>query len=478
MREGQAVPENDPDHPVFELHFSPRALVRSRLCAEAGEVYESGQKGCEVRWQQGAIAVCILVVYTRLAALEGADEAPLLQGERGSPARSIDNVLTKPSDWALNMFGERNQLPRIRDFIYRKKAVSKSNPVSAVQWDVEHFPMDAIRIWREGQELTSAEEVRELLRVLLEEFNPRRAEADWAALFPDPPATPAASGTAPAVETPPVMPVPGATSVPYPGVVPPGQTHPPMATTAPFSSPPFEPPASQRPWLLLLVLFSFLGIGAYFLGRATGPMPQPVEPGTRNAPASESAAVVEEFIELLNARALDEAYALTSQSFREDMSREAFALALGNQRFNFPRIAGNPYRNGADQRVHEYRVTLYVETEVHRIPALEGLARTPVTEIESYARGINQLITELTAAGVDPVYLRQLQKDRLERPDASRYLQLICGLSDADLARLYPEVVTVTLDLTYFFELVRDPAAGGAWRVQTAADAADRIVAF
>jgi hypothetical protein len=459
--------------PFFELHFSPRALVRSRLRTAEGEEYETGQKGCEVRWQQGAIAVCILAVYTRLRAAEGASEAPLLEGERGSAARSIDNLLTKPGDWALNMFGERQQMPRIREFIYRKKAVSKSNPVSAVQWDVEQLPMDAIRIWQEGRELTAPEEWRTLLRVLLEEFNPRRVEGEWAALFPSPPL-----GMAPPLAASALAPATGSASAAAVATQPPFEGGAGAATAPPFpAGSPAEGPVAHRPWLLLLLLFGFLGVGAYFLGRSMGPMERRDLPPVSN-PARESAAVVEEFIELLNARALEEAYRLMTPEYREEVPLPAFALALGHQRFNFPRIAGNPYRNRPDQRVHEYRVTLYVETEVHRIPPLEGLARLPVTEIDAYAAGINALVASLVAAGVDPVFLRQLQKDRLERRDASRYLQLVCGLDDAAMAALFPEVVTVTLDLTYFFQLVRNGEAGSGWSIQAVADAADRLVTF
>lgn len=459
-----ASTDSSPDEnrvvPVFELHFSPRALVRSRLESISGEVFETGSKGCEVRWQQGAIAVCILAVFTRLRGLLGDAAAPLIEGGRGSPARSIDNLLTKPGDWALNMFGEDKGMPKIRDFVYRKKAVSKSNPVSAVQWDVEQLPIEAIRIWREGLELTTADELRALLKVLLEEFNPRRAEREWNALFPQR----VGSSEEETEREEPAGSESGGAS--------------PLSSGVPSALASFrgtEP--STRPWMLLLVLFVFVGVGAYLLGRAMGTLARPERP-TANSPASSSAKVVESFIELLNAGALTQAYALTSASFQEEISPAAFALALGHQRFNFPRVAGNPYRNGVDQLIHEYRVTLYVETEVRRIPALEGLARMPVTQIEAYAIGIQRLIAELQEAGVDPIFLRQLRKDRLERSDASRYLQLTCGLNDDVLDQLYPEAVSVTLDLTYFFELVRDSADENAWRIQTVADASDRLVTF
>lgn len=430
--------------PHFELVFSPRALVRSRLFSEAGGVSECGQKGAEVRWQQGAIAVCILVVWTRLCALRGDAEAPLLEGERGSPARSIDNLLTKPGDWALNMFGEQNGQPAIRDFIYRKRAVSKSNTVSAVQWDTGHFSPDAIRIIRENQPVETESALADLLRVLLEEFNPRRVEREWAALFPD--------------DSPKVLPD-------LPGI-----------EEAGAASARAEEAGSQRPWLLLACLFGCGAVGFYFLGQSmsTGPRPAPLEAGIA---AMASVATLEAFIDSLNAQDLKAAYGLTSPAYREEFSLEAFSVAMGDQRFNFPRIAGNPYRNLPGQRVHEYRVTLYVETEVHRILALEGLDRLPVTEIEAYAEAMRRFTGELIAAGVDPVFIRQLKKERLERPDASRYVQLICGLNAEEISKLYPERITVTLDLTYFFELLQDEL-DGTWRVQRVSDATDRLVAF
>ena len=435
----------DPDGPWFELAFSPRALVRSRLVLDTGEVFESGQKGAEVRWQQGAVAVCILVVWTRLAVLRGDAESPLLEGARGSPARSIDNLLTKPGDWALNMFGERNGQPGIRAFFYRKRAVSKSNAISAVQWDETHFPASAIRITRENKPLETEEELAHLLRVLLEEFNPRRVQQEWALLFPEEPPealTPASVTMAP-------------------------ETHP-MAAVSPA--------ASQKPWLLLACLFVFVALGFYFLGKSNGMGVRPV-PLEAGATASASVATLEAFIDALNAQDIQAAYGLTSAAYREEFSLEAFTVALGGQRFNFPRIAGNPYRNLQGQRVHEYRVTLYVETQVHRIPALEGLDRTPITGIDSYAASIKQFTQDMSAAGVDPVFLRQLKKERLERPDASRYIQLVCGIDARTMAELYPEKLTVTLDLTYFFELVQNPL-DGTWSIQSVSDAADRLVTF
>jgi len=186
--------------------------------------------------------------------------------------------------------------------------------------------------------------------------------------------------------------------------------------------------------------------------------------------------VVSRFLELLNARDLTGAYALTSQAYQERIPVEGFTIAFGDQRFNFPRIAGNPYRNRGDRRVHEYRVSLYVETEARRIPALESLSRLPVTEARAYAERLETLVEQLTSLGVEPAFLRQLRKERLERADAARYIQLVCGLSDAQLATLYPETVPVTLDLTLFFEVIRLP--DDTWRIAEVQDATERLVAF
>ncbi|MFP4542336.1 MAG: hypothetical protein ACLFR7_11970, partial [Opitutales bacterium] len=340
MIEPSSPPQEAPE-PVFELHFGPRALARSRLQTVEGAVFQTGQKGAEVRWQQGAIAVCILLVYTRLRYLEGDAEPPVLEGERGSPARSLDNLLTKPGDWALNMFGEERQMPAIRDYLYRKKAVSKSNPVSAVRWDADKLPVERIRLYREGEELATAEELRAFLRVLLEEFNPRRAQREWEALVPPPPA---ASLEPVEAETTPRPAFAGPPAAPSP------PTEPPLAMGP---SPASAEPGLQRPWVLLVVLVAFFTIGAFFLGQSMAPVARPSgETTTREVgAASASAAAVSRFIEYLNAQALDQAYAITRPGFREEVPPEAFAVAFGGQRFNFPRIAGNPYRNRPDSLV-------------------------------------------------------------------------------------------------------------------------------
>jgi hypothetical protein len=470
----------------FELHFSPKELVKSILREADGEIHETGVKGSEVRWQQGAIAVCLLAVYSRLRVLEGAEEPPILEGERGSPARSIDNLLNKPGDWALQMFGENRGQPRLREVIYRKRTVSRSNPVSAVQWDAAVLPPERIRIWQAGEELTSCESLKALVRTLVEEFNPRRAAKEWEALFPAPLEDVENTGqngtraslpaTGVDVEEMRNAPTPPTDSAPSPTLS--EENRP---TPAPKSS---LPPAfseggavtrekPSRPAIKVLIAGA-TGVLLLVLGMLLGRSLLP------SAPLSEvplrSASAVEGFIDRLNAGDLEGAYALTSERFQAATPPEAFSVAYGEQRYNFPRLAGNPYRNTAETSAHDYRVALYVETRVHRIPPLEGLSRIPLTEIDVYAERISQLETSLRLLGLDEGVLNQLRKERLERPDASRHVQLVCGLSDDQLEELFPEEISTTLDLTLFFEVVEDPS--GQWLIQSIEDASERLVAF
>jgi len=220
--------------PRLSLQFSPRVLVRSRLIDAEGEVHEAGVKDRELRWQKGAIAVSILLVYTKLRAEEGAEEAPLLEGEQGSPARSLDNLLNKPGDWAEFMFGEVKGQPGIRHYVYRKKAVSGSNPHSALQWDAEALDPAQIEITRANEPVTTPEGLRELLRVLLEEFNPRRVEREWEQLFPAPMAA------VPAATTP----------APFPAEQPAGAELPSESPVAPVPAP---SPRRLFPWIVAVM---------------------------------------------------------------------------------------------------------------------------------------------------------------------------------------------------------------------------------
>lgn len=459
MEEERVELDAAPTSMAFELHFSPRELVKSVLREPDGTSHETGVKGAEVRWQQGAIAVCLLAVFTRLKSLEGAAETPILEGERGSPARSLDNLLNKPGDWALQMFGEHRGQPRLREIVYRKRTVSRSNPISAVQWDASVLDPSEIRVWQAGEELTTPEALRGLIRTLLEEFNPRRAAREWETLFPAPLPEEADSlleGTAPekiaGTGT-------GMTPVPLP-----------LPDSADRGASPEAGKTRRLSWGVALGLAVALLIAlGFFIGRASSE----TKAGAESPLAS--AGVVESFIDHLNAGDLEGAYDLTSKRFRAVMPPDAFAVAYGDQRYNFPRLAGNPYRNTADASAHDYRVALYVETRVHRIPALDGLARIPLTQLDAYARRIGELEASLRTLGIDEGVLNQLRKERLERPDASRHVQLVCGLSETQMDSLFPEEIATTLDLTLFFEVVLET---GDWRIQSIEDASERLVAF
>lgn len=420
---------------VMELRFSPKELVRSRYLRSDGEVFETGVKGAEVRWQQGAIAVCILLVYTRLwqeFGLEG--DGAVLEGERGSPARSLDNLLNKPGDWTVQMFGESRMGPSIRELVYRKKTVSRNNPVSAVQWNDSLVSPEQIRIWREGEEVEGAAGLESLLRTLLAEFNPRRVEKEWEAMFP-------------------VQPEPKSLFQPEGAEL-----------EDIVENPVRVKPGWKLPLVGLLALASGLAIGRWW---SSGPA---------EVPAAGSVLVVERFIDSLNSDDVDGAYAMLSRRFQEEMTPEAFEVAFGEQRFNFPRIAGNPYGNTADATTHEFRVTLYVESRVHRIPELENIGRIPLGDLELYADRVSALVAKLTGLGVEPGVVNQLDKLRLERPDASRHIQVICGLSDGEIERIFPEEIATTLDMTLFFEVMRNTA--GEWRINDLEDASERLVAF
>ena len=468
-----AVAQDSTNVPALALHFSPRALVRSRLVDATGTAHEAGVKDREVRWQKGAIAVCILVVYTRLRAWEGADETPVLEGEQGSPARSIDNLLNKPGDWAHFMFGAVKGQPGIRHYIYRKRAVSASNPISAVQWDASALDPKEIEITRENDSVDSVEAMRELLLVLLQEFNPRRAQREFEALTP--------------LETTPPNPLPPApeTAVIEPAPNPPERAPPPVAALpgTPHAQPPLAagPPGARpgrMPWAIagsamlvaaLAVVFAVINPGG---GEGRHPPPEP--PGEALSLASLD--TVYRFIDLLTARDLEGAYALMSPSYQGAYSREAFAVTFGGQRFDIPRVGGYAARNLPDRRVHEYRAILEVESEVRRIPPLERLGTLRVTEMGDYAERMNRFLNTLRDAGVDETLLRQMRRERLERPDAARYVQLITGLDDAQMEALFPEITKVRLDVTLFFEVVRMDE--DTWLIASVEDAADRLMEF
>ncbi len=132
----------------LQLYFSAQALVKSHLIEPGGKEWVTGIKDHEVRWHKGTMAICILLLHTKIAQLlQLQADACFLSGDRSSPARSLDNLLNKPGEWVLQMFGEKNGFPAIRHYLYRKKTDTRHNQISELRWYSHALPPENIDIF-------------------------------------------------------------------------------------------------------------------------------------------------------------------------------------------------------------------------------------------------------------------------------------------------------------------------------------------
>lgn len=478
FRTADDVPELDgaPSQARMDFHFSARVLVRSELSLPDGTLLRTGVRNHEVRWQQGAIAVCILAVHTRICYLLGADEDRyFLSGERGSPARSLDNLLNRPGDWAFDMFGERDGLPGIRDYIYRRKTVSRSNPVSELSWDRSRLPPERLTIYSKGERCDDVAELAQLLRNLLEEFSPKTAEREWQRLFPEGLPVQSAEetgveeeevGSESTTDAPPAIDDVDADldalgQLPDPSDAP--EALPAMEEAKERAPSPVEvssgPPGRQfdvyhRTQLVLIVV---LVLGIILVAW------KPWNYGSNRGTEAKAITRLEQFFEDLNNRDVDSAWMLLSSRYQESLSRQVFDQRFADIRFEDLRILGHPRNRQGAGKVLEFEVSATVVLDVRVITELFGISHLKLSQFSEYEQRVEQFLQKLALLNVPDECLDELEIQSLHRLDVARQLQRICGISDEDLSRVYPGVFPTQMVMHSRIFLVREQFS--AWRI-------------
>lgn len=105
---------------LFATRFAHPLLERD-LCCVRGAVTGGGEVSGSFPWSAGVRALCILLLRTVAAGLEGDTDATIrLSGRRATPAIALDSALAKVPRWITEIFGcDRDGVPIARRIITR-----------------------------------------------------------------------------------------------------------------------------------------------------------------------------------------------------------------------------------------------------------------------------------------------------------------------------------------------------------------------
>jgi len=106
---------------------------------ELAERRKTTQRPEDFRWTDGVKALCVLLLRSAAQARKIQTEQfepPVIQGERGTLAGTLNNLISKPANWSFNVFGEgRDNKPLLFRYIIHKNADFKSGPTTTIYWD-------------------------------------------------------------------------------------------------------------------------------------------------------------------------------------------------------------------------------------------------------------------------------------------------------------------------------------------------------
>ncbi|MDX2110454.1 MAG: hypothetical protein SFY80_09465 [Verrucomicrobiota bacterium] len=489
---------------TLQLYFSNKALVKSILTDESGKEWMTGVKDHEIRWQQGTMAICILLLHTKIThLLELPEESGYIAGDRGSPARSLDNLLNKPGDWAVQMFGEKNGFAAIRNYIYRRKTVTRNNTISELCWDNSHLPASAIAVHLQNELCTDWNELVEVLKNLCDEYSPENGLEYWEEMkrtyssktgkekaddgkeitdaetiaHPRIAAIPVNLPTIP-VNLPAATPVATGASiatlpVTAPAALPAAAPVAPAALPSPITQEIGQPvslwPNLRTRVMLFAALLIFLGLATLLYSTKT--RVAPTQPALIQ---DEALGVIEQFYDMINDNEFATAYTLTTERFKKEYSQERFTRYFGRRRYEDIRILGDPdnLRNGKQKRTYHLVSTLI--TQARLIPELAGIGQLSLGQIDNYNARIATFRENMRKLGVPDASIDALGRKQIERLDLSIYLTDRLGVKDEALATLYPTVVTVETTLRKLLHLRWDDSSR-RWQYDSSSDYEDTL---
>jgi hypothetical protein len=117
-------------------------------------------------WSSAVRGMCLLAIKTCMAS-HGYDEDPVIFGEQGSLAASLDYALSKETVWLVEIFGTNDEeSPNFRRLFKRTNSGRKRLGPVAVSLSKSLQEKGAIEVILNGSALTAEEEFRGLLSTL------------------------------------------------------------------------------------------------------------------------------------------------------------------------------------------------------------------------------------------------------------------------------------------------------------------------
>lgn len=119
-------------------------------------------------WSSAVRGMCLLAIKTAMAS-HGYDEDPVIFGEQGSLAASLDYALSKETDWLVDIFGASDgEAPNFRRLFKRTNSGRKRLGPVAVSLSKYLQEKGAVEVILNGAVVGAAEDFRRLLASLPE----------------------------------------------------------------------------------------------------------------------------------------------------------------------------------------------------------------------------------------------------------------------------------------------------------------------
>jgi hypothetical protein len=151
------------DPALFQTDF---ACGQSKASAVRGKTSGAFAGRGSFHWSSAVRAVCVLAIKTSMAS-RGFGQEPVLYGEQGSLAASLDYAVSKETEWLLDVFGvSEGQIPNCRRLFKRTNSGRKRSGPVAVSFCKALHEVAAIEIKLNGDPLSTQLALEDLLNNL------------------------------------------------------------------------------------------------------------------------------------------------------------------------------------------------------------------------------------------------------------------------------------------------------------------------
>lgn len=151
---------------LYRVEFS-HPLLKEKRIAKRGKGFDSAITEFSFQWTGAVRALAWLLVTDAAADIDGAECRPLLSGDKGSPAASLDYAISKQPRWVEDIFGAD---ARGRSLI--RRITTRSNPErkrsGPVTIQISSKSSLRIEVFLEGVRLEKSERLEQLAKAVLD----------------------------------------------------------------------------------------------------------------------------------------------------------------------------------------------------------------------------------------------------------------------------------------------------------------------